>query len=220
MKDLYIDKDQKYYSLIRKDIVDQIEGKNLNILEVGAAKCDTLVYLKEAKIANFVMGVDIMKFSNSNQENPIIDKLIIDQIENINFDQFESTFDYIILGDVLEHLYDPWQILNVLKNTLKPKGKIIISLPNIRFLQSFYRIIIKGTFKYDESGLFDKTHIRFFCKSDLKKMVNEAGFSIKKIDSILEYDKNFKKLSVFNKCTFRLFEEFLTLQYILVGEKQ
>ncbi len=219
MDKLYEVKQPQYYSQIRKDLVSIIQGKDLFIAEVGAARCDTLVYLKETKVAKYVCGMDLMRFENTNQDNPLIDKLIIGKVEELNSDELNEKFDYLILGDVLEHLYDPWEILEKLKSLLKPGGIVIISVPNIRFIQTFVRIFLKGSFKYDSFGLFDKTHIRFFCKKDILKLVIDTSFQVQNVYPILKFENKFSILNIVNFLSFGIFEEFLSLQYIVVAKK-
>lgn len=72
----------------------------------------------------------------------------------------KKIFDYIILGDVLEHLTDPWKIVNELKQYLKKDGCLISSIPNIMHV-SVLRNLVLGNFTYEDSGILDKTHLRF-----------------------------------------------------------
>ncbi len=73
---------------------------------------------------------------------------------------YKKIFDYIILGDVLEHLIDPWKIVNELKQYLKKDGYLVSSIPNIMHV-SVLRNLVLGNFTYEDSGILDKTHLRF-----------------------------------------------------------
>lgn len=88
-------------------------------------------------------------------------------------------YDHIIFADVLEHLMDPWQVLKRSVDLLKEDGTILISVPNVGH-NSVIIDLINGRFNYRELGLLDNTHIRFFTRSSLRKMVEEAGLHIEK----------------------------------------
>ncbi|MBT2157695.1 methyltransferase domain-containing protein [Clostridioides difficile] len=85
--------------------------------------------------------------------------VLIANIEKVKLD-YKKIFDYIILGDVLEHLIDPWKIVNELKQYLKKDGYLVSSIPNIMHV-SVLRNLVLGNFTYEDSGILDKTHLRF-----------------------------------------------------------
>ena len=78
---------------------------------------------------------------------------------------------------------------------------------------------MKGSFKYDSFGLFDKTHIRFFCKKDILKLVIDTSFQVQNVYPILKFENKFSILNIVNFLSFGIFEEFLSLQYIVVAKK-
>ncbi len=83
-------------------------------------------------------------------------------------------FDAITFGDVLEHLRDPLATLRAAVRTLKPSGIVAISIPNIAH-GDVRMALLEGDFKYHETGLLDRTHLRFFTKSELWNLVRDAG---------------------------------------------
>lgn len=95
----------------------------------------------------------------------------------MSFD-FKKYFDYIICADILEHLSDPWVILNKIHKWLKDDGKIIVTLPNIRNYRILKDLVFLGKWEYKESGILDKTHLRFFTKSSFSKALSRADFEI------------------------------------------
>jgi len=83
-------------------------------------------------------------------------------------------FDAITLGDVLEHLRDPLATLRAAVRTLKPSGIVVISIPNVAH-GDVRMALLEGDFKYHETGLLDRTHLRFFTKTELSRLIREAG---------------------------------------------
>jgi len=210
------EKKEDYYQNVRLDLLSLLTfDKGYRVLEVGAGHGETLRYLKEKKMAVEVIGIDITK----NKDNSNIDRFINEDIENVDLSEYKKYFDVIILADVLEHLIEPQKILNKIKYCLRDDGQILISIPNIRNIKAIYKVFIKGDFSYEERGIFDYTHLRFFCRRNIKQLVIDSGFRIDTIvSSFTRLDKK-PFLKLVNTITFKIFEEFLTVQY-LVKAKQ
>lgn len=92
------------------------------------------------------------------------------------FDQ-HSDADTWIFGDVLEHLRDPWGILARIRKTLTARGCIVICLPNVQHWSVQAKLSI-GDFHYQDWGLLDRTHLRFFTRITMLEMVTQAGFGL------------------------------------------
>jgi len=91
-----------------------------------------------------------------------------------------GTFDVIVLGDVLEHLQDPLQVLRDLLRYLKPDGKLIVSVPNIAHL--FIRLnLLVGRFEYTDRGILDRTHLRFFTRRSFRQLLEEASVVVDEV---------------------------------------
>lgn len=88
-----------------------------------------------------------------------------------------APFDHVIYADVLEHLADPLAVLRSTRDLLNPRGSVLISLPNIAFLKARLRAL-RGVWEYEESGIFDRTHLRFFTVASGQTLVREAGYSL------------------------------------------
>jgi len=217
----YDKKGADYYSNIRLDLINLIDKKsqNLKVLEIGAAYGETLFYLKQNGIASEVVGVDIFEDAKNKQNYKPLDQFIFGDIEKIDLPEYFQHFDLILLADVLEHLFEPKSVLETLKKYLKEDGKIIISMPNIRYYSALYKIVFKGDFKYEESGIFDYTHVRFYCRKNIQELLETAGYKVlKQESSIINYQgKSMAKL--INLITFGIFEEFFSTQYFFVVKK-
>lgn len=217
----YIDKASEYYSNTRHDLLSLIDNKaiGLKVLEIGAAYGDTLYYLKQAGIAAEAVGVDIFEDKKRPEKYKPLDRFIFGNIEEMDFPEYAGYFDLILLPDVIEHLVEPKFVLDKAKKYLKSDGYLLVSMPNVRHYSAFKKIFIKGDFRYEESGLFDYTHMRFYCKSNIKELLANAGFKINAVKSGISIYKGKSVAKIINKITFGLFEEFLTLQYFVKAHK-
>jgi 2-polyprenyl-3-methyl-5-hydroxy-6-metoxy-1,4-benzoquinol methylase len=96
--------------------------------------------------------------------------------EFVNENPLEE-YDYIILADVIEHIVDPYEFLKTLVNDLDVKTKIILSVPNVAF-GAVRRDLFDGNFNYVNSGILEKTHLRFFTKKSIEEIINRLGLYI------------------------------------------
>lgn len=90
-----------------------------------------------------------------------------------------SGFEAVVLGDVLEHLVDPWDALRFTRGLLAPGGIAIASIPNVA-AWTVRLGLVRGAFDYADAGLLDRTHLRFFTRATAHELVRGAGFEIEK----------------------------------------
>jgi methionine biosynthesis protein MetW len=95
-------------------------------------------------------------------------------------------FDVVTAADVLEHLADPASVLGHMRRWLAPGGRAIIAVPNIATWRMRKQIFFRGDFEYQETGILDRTHLRFFTWRSLNGLVAEHGFTI--VDTMFEID--------------------------------
>jgi 2-polyprenyl-3-methyl-5-hydroxy-6-metoxy-1,4-benzoquinol methylase len=103
-------------------------------------------------------------------------------VDNLSLEQLISKrqtldFSVIVLGDVLEHLVDPWDTLRDLVNLSSPGTSFIISVPNVAHV-SVRVLMLFGLFRYQSRGILDRTHLRFFDRKSAIKLVRQAGLKI------------------------------------------
>ena len=85
-----------------------------------------------------------------------------------------GVYDRILCGDILEHLRDPAHVLRHLGGLLKPDGRILVSIPNVANWRIRLGLAV-GRFQYADSGLLDRTHLRFYTFHSVRDLVAEAG---------------------------------------------
>ena len=87
-----------------------------------------------------------------------------------------GSVDCLIYGDVLEHLRDPWAVLRRQVSALAPDGVVLICMPNVDHW-SFADRLLRGTWDYEEQGLFDRTHLRWFSTGTTQLALRDAGLA-------------------------------------------
>ena len=93
----------------------------------------------------------------------------------------EQKFDVAVFGDVLEHLKDPWRVLKAAAGVLSPEGYVVASIPNVAH-GAVRLALLAGHFDYEELGLLDNTHLRFFTHDSLGHLFESSGYCIESED--------------------------------------
>ena len=93
-------------------------------------------------------------------------------------------FDVIVCNDVLEHLENPFEVLKHLKHNLSEDGILISSIPNIRYFKVLKKVLFNRDWDYEEHGVMDFTHLRFFTQKSIRKMYENLGYKILKHEGI------------------------------------
>ena len=143
------------------------------ILDIG---CDTGLLgkaLKDQKPERYVAGIEI-DASAAHRAKTVLDDAYHLDIENQSIDDIGGNFDVIIMGDVVEHLFNPLFALEKIRPLLAENGELITSIPNVQHY-SIFRHLLKGDFQYRPTGLLDHTHVRFYCLANIDKLMLDAG---------------------------------------------
>jgi SAM-dependent methyltransferase len=118
-----------------------------------------------------VVGVDLVEHPGVSGRT---DRFVRCDLEEPLPDPVGGGFDVILAADILEHVRDPERLLREMINRLAPGGTIIASVPNISHWYSRGRIAL-GLFNYDQRGILDRTHLRFFTRRSFLKLAGECG---------------------------------------------
>ena len=172
----YENKPLGYYDNVRKEMLKYLPETAKKIIDIGCGNGAFASLVKEKNNAE-VWGIELMEKEAKVAEN-VLDKVFVGNCEKYIEGLPESYFDVIYFNDVLEHLADPYSVLDTLKSKLTSKGVIISSLPNVRFYRTFSKVVFLKDWKYDEFGIMDKTHLRFFTGKSIRRMYEELGYEV------------------------------------------
>lgn len=202
-----------YYSQSRPEIADLVPKNIRTILDIGCGECAFLKLIKELTGAE-TWGVEMIQKVAEKAKNQA-DNVFIGKIEDALNTLPWNYFDCITLNDVLEHLYDPYNVLKNLKKLLSNKGIIIASIPNVLHFSLLKRLILNQDWNYTDEGILDFTHIRFFTKKSIMRMFHEAGFELIKIKGI-KANNSIKE--IFNILTFGFFSDCRYTQFVCIAK--
>lgn len=190
MKNKYLNNAEidKFYYSSKNVIMREIKGSNKKILDVG---CNEGYFGKnDIEKSNQYYGIDILKDAIEVAKKSYKSAYIYDleKLKPLEFDV--EKFDYIIFGDVLEHIKNPVEVLRFFSDKyLEKGGKIIISLPNVANWQIRIKLLF-GNFDYTDRGILDNTHLKLYTFKSALKLANSSNLKIEKIlygASILGY---------------------------------
>jgi len=191
-----------------------VSGTGNRVLEIGCGTGNTGETLKRLGKAIEVVGIE-QEPEAAQLAAGKLDRILRMSVEEEALSLPPEYFDCIIAGDVLEHLQDPWAVVSRLHSCLKPGGRFIASVPNIRNWRILRSLVLAGRWEYTPSGILDRTHLRFFTKRSLAALFDREHFVVEQIVPRFAFWPG-SRSKVFNRLTFGLFEEFLTFQYIIV----
>lgn len=112
----------------------------------------------------------------------------LDRVIHADLDSFlagdvppEAPFDCLIAADVLEHLVDPWATLKAAAGLLRPSGVAVVSVPNVLELKGLLRVVRERRWLRESEGPFDRTHLRWFSRSDVVDLLEQAGLVVESV---------------------------------------
>lgn len=150
----------------RSELLNYFIGKNKKVLDIG---CRDGLLTGLYSEGNYVLGVDIDAESLMVAKNSLnINTRQMDLNDEWDFES--ESFDVVVAGEFLEHIYYPEIVLDKIFNTLKPGGKLVGSVPNAFNLKNRLRLFFgnkKGT------PLEDSTHINHFSRKELIGLLNK-----------------------------------------------
>jgi 2-polyprenyl-3-methyl-5-hydroxy-6-metoxy-1,4-benzoquinol methylase len=156
----------------------------LNVLDVGCAEGNLGAAIRN--MGPNVYGIELFPGAAKEAEKKL-NHVLCGDIETVDLPYAHNYFDHITFGDVLEHLHDPWAVLRKVKPYLKSDGSIIACIPNVGHI-SIIHGLISGNWTYEDMGLLDRTHYRFFTWNEIVKMFHSSGYQITDVEKI--YNSN------------------------------
>jgi 2-polyprenyl-3-methyl-5-hydroxy-6-metoxy-1,4-benzoquinol methylase len=199
-----------YYSRgLRTEIVEMIPADCKTLLDVGCGNGVLGEYLKKNG-AERVCGIEVVEEAARNAVS-VLDEVLIGNIETMELPFDPESFDCIVCADVLEHLVDPWSVLCKLKGFIKPGGYLVASVPNVGF-HRVVRNLIKGHWRYEDAGVLDRTHLRFFTLEGIEELFAINSMKIEDIYRKIDGGLNIKLLNfIFGNSL----KESLVIQYVV-----
>ncbi|MEL0457066.1 class I SAM-dependent methyltransferase [Flavobacteriaceae bacterium SZ-1-7] len=172
----YETKPEGYYDNVRDEMLKYLPDEPKTIIDIGCGNGAFAEVLKEQTSAE-VWGIEYMP-NEAAVAKEKLHKVYSGRCEDYIDDLPENYFDVIYFNDVLEHLVDPYMVLKKIQSKLSDNGRIISSIPNVRYHNTFMRLLVRKDWKYEDFGVMDRTHLRFFTKKSILRMYLDLGYNV------------------------------------------
>ncbi|MCA0423894.1 MAG: class I SAM-dependent methyltransferase [Proteobacteria bacterium] len=212
--------DLRYFATARHDVLAHVAGAPARVLEIGCGQGSTLAVLKQRGGATFAVGVELDADAAA-VARPLFDTLYVSTVEAAPFEEViaPGSLDAVFCLDVLEHLVDPWAVVKRVSPLLAPGGRLYISLPNVRNWKFLARLFFLGDFRYRDSGILDRTHLRFFTRETAGQLAEAGG--LKLVDSVdARTYRPYEVRRLLNFVSLGFTREWIAKQWIVIAERR
>jgi 2-polyprenyl-3-methyl-5-hydroxy-6-metoxy-1,4-benzoquinol methylase len=195
----------------RVEMLQYVPADATSVLDVG---CATGLFgdgLRRASTATRIVGIDVTPHPDEHP-NPYDERITGAYPEAVGAERF----DCIVFNDVLEHLVDPWEALEVARDLLTADGVVVASIPNVRNVPYVLRpLLVNGRWRYADTGILDRTHLRFFTRSSIVEMFEQCGYTVEELEPINPTPNG--RWAALNRYLRGRLDDFLAVQFAVVA---
>jgi 2-polyprenyl-3-methyl-5-hydroxy-6-metoxy-1,4-benzoquinol methylase len=215
----YISEDfEAYTGMERSEMTQYIPAGAKEIIDVGCAVGAFGRTLKH-NAAVHVTGIEINEHAAS-EARLYLDHVICGAFEE-GLNLAPQSFDCIVFNDVLEHMVDPFEALLYAKKLLADKGVVVASIPNVRYFNNVWNMLVHKDWKYEQFGILDRTHLRFFTQKSIVETFESLGYQIGTLEGINPLRENHpslnKQFKLLNTAFFNNLEDMAYQQFAVVA---
>lgn len=202
-----------YHDLVRRDVFSLVPKYKEKLLDFGGGIGATAIELRKL---GYAAGVGVIDRIPTDQQLDALDFRYCADAEDIStlntILRREGPFNTILCLDILEHLKDPWSVIRTLHDALATDGCIVASIPNIRNFQASFPLFFQGRWDLTESGILDRTHLRFFVRKTAIELMTSSGLCL---EAILPLPSGGRKIKLIRMFTFGVLNSFTDRQYLI-----
>src|SRR5665647_1509619 len=206
---------RRYFSDAKPAFLRLIDPRDLRVLDLGCGGGHNGALLKRAG-AREVIGVELDAGAAA-QARERLDGVVCSDLVGLDLAGLgDEPFDAILASDVLEHLAEPEAVLAQVLTRLRPGGAVVVSLPNVAHVCVFASLLLKR-WPRKSSGIFDRTHLRFFAKWDMVALLEGAGLRVLRVEPY--YTRYAAIRAACLVLSLYVFRDFWARQFLLLAEK-
>lgn len=160
------------------ELLELVPNDARDVLDVGCGSGDN------AKILQAV-GMNVDGITLSKDEAAVASRYLRSvYVHNLEIglpSEIICKYDAIIMSHVLEHIAYPDKLLADVRSVIQVNGRLIVAVPNIMHYKSRLRLLF-GSFEYEEAGVWDNTHLRWYTIRSIVSLLEKNGFHVHKVD--------------------------------------
>lgn len=142
------------------------------VLEIGCDEGDFA-----ARLTGEVWGVEPMADAAAIAAARMT-KVLVGTFDDVRDRLPRDYFDVVVCNDVIEHMTDHHRFLREIQDHMRPGGVLVGSIPNVRFYKNLFEVLLLRDWRYQDTGILDRTHMRFFTRRSLYRDLVDAGYRI------------------------------------------
>lgn len=210
---------KRYFGTARREILPYLPARTERILDIGCGIGATVEAIASERDVKWSGGVEIHGPSAAEARHRLT-RVWEGAVEEAPFDREiePSSLDLILCLDVLEHLVDPWTVVRRASPLLRPGGRLIVSLPNVRNWKFISKLLFRGDFRYRDAGLLDRTHLRFFVRETAIELATAGGLRFVSCNDANTYGP-FELRRLLLALSFGGMTDLIAKQYIVVADQ-
>lgn len=204
-----------YFSDTKPVLLELVDPAGMRVLDVGCGAGGNGALMKGAGAAE-VFGIELHPAA-AQQARAVLDRVLEGDLADLDVEGLgPASFDLVLAIDVLEHLAAPQEVLERLVGLLRPGGLLVACIPNVAHVWVFANLLAQ-TWPQKDSGIFDRTHLRFFARRDMVSLLEGAGLEV---TAVRPYFTRYRSLELVSLvASLYVFRNFWARQFILVGRK-
>jgi 2-polyprenyl-3-methyl-5-hydroxy-6-metoxy-1,4-benzoquinol methylase len=176
--------DAEYYAKHRPEVVPFLPPEPRRVLEIGCGEGRFRANLpRTCEYRGVEPSVQAGRVASAR-----LDVVLVGTYGEVAAELPAHYFDLVICNDVIEHMSDHDAFLEDIKQKMAPGAHLVGSVPNVRFLSNLFQVLIGKEWRYEEFGVLDRTHLRFFTGRSWERTLREHGFVVEAIAGINPVD--------------------------------
>lgn len=168
--------EELYFRHRRAEVAVFLPTKFHRVLEIGCGAGFFRTNIDGAMPVEY-WGVELSE-SAATEAGTRLDKVLVgDFLSNLPRLP-DAYFDLVVCNDVIEHMSSHDEFLEQVKQKMVPKACLVGSVPNVRYIENLVEVLVRKDWQYQDAGILDRTHLRFFTEKSLARSFTEHGYNI------------------------------------------
>lgn len=212
-----------FYAADRRELLPFMPGDAGRVLDIGCGAGGFGRTLLEERPGTELVGVEAEPAMARAAQAAGYSDVVAGPFPDAAAGLQDHSFDTVLMLDVLEHMFDPAEALTAVQRLLAPGGRVIASIPNARHFRVWLPLLSKGRWDYTDSGLMDRTHIRWFTRQTMVEMFEQCGWTVGRCTGINRSSQpdgsisDTPKVRALSRLTGRRADPFLHVQYVVLA---
>lgn len=165
-----------YYTNERPEMLSLVPADIARMLDVGCGEGAFAAAIQEQRRGLEVWGIEPVPGPAQVARGRM--HRVVEGMFSPQADLPAGYFDLVSFNDSLEHMPDEVAALTLAHKLLRPGGYLMVSVPNVRYLDNLEHLLVDADWRYRDDGILDRTHLRFFTQTSIRRVVGECGFDV------------------------------------------